>query len=151
MVHMLILRFPPPTPAAMNPFRALTSQREAKRISIQHMIMSILLCLQVWGFLATTDLFCVFVKEFGKIKFGITEQLSFSNSALHFSIILFSTLFAVIASKYVIENIFQLKWQFDLILFINLSTSIGLITLILIILTNLKYLSPKVYPLVRNE
>ena len=67
------------------------------------------------------------------------------------SIILFSTLFAVIASKYVIENIFQLKWQFDFILFMNLSTAIGLITLLLIIFTNLKYLSPKVYPLVRNE
>jgi putative ABC transport system permease protein len=60
-------------------------------------------------------------------------------------------LFAVIASKYVIENIFQLKWQFDFILFMNLSTAIGLITLLLIIFTNLKYLSPKVYPLVRNE
>ena len=67
------------------------------------------------------------------------------------SIILFSTFFAVIASKYVIENIFQLKWQFDLFLFVNLSTAIGLITLLLIIFTNLKYLSPKVYPLVRNE
>ena len=53
--------------------------------------------------------------------------------------------------KFIIENIFQLKWQFDLVLFINLSVAIGLITLLLIVFTNLKYLSPKVYPLVRNE
>ena len=67
------------------------------------------------------------------------------------SIILFSTLFAVIASKYVIENIFQLKWKFDLLLFMNFSVAIGFLTLLLILFTNLKYLSPKVYPLVRNE
>ena len=67
------------------------------------------------------------------------------------SIILFSTLFAVIASKYVIENIFQLQWQFDFALFICVSLGAGLATLLLIILTNLKYLSPKAYPLIRNE
>ena len=67
------------------------------------------------------------------------------------SIILFSTLFAVIASKYVIENIFQLQWQFDFALFIFVSLGVGLVTLLLIILTNLKYLSPKAYPLIRNE
>tara|TARA_B100001121_G_scaffold280652_1_gene272741 strand:- start:658 stop:1941 length:1284 start_codon:yes stop_codon:yes gene_type:complete len=101
----------------------------------------------------------------GKIKIFqnlVFKILGFSKKEIIFSsimefiinfitIILFSTLFAVISSKFVIENIFQLKWQFDLVLFLNLSLTIGLLTLILIILTNLKYLSPKVYPLVRNE
>ena len=59
------------------------------------------------------------------------------------SIILFSTLFAVIASKYVIENIFQLKWNFDLLLFMNFSVAIGFLTLLLIIFTNLKIFKPK--------
>ena len=34
---------------------------------------------------------------------------------------------------------------------IYLSACIGIVTLILIMLTNLKYLSPKVYPLIRNQ
>jgi len=57
----------------------------------------------------------------------------------------------VIGSYYVIENIFELVWQFDLQVLLSLSLGIGLITLILIMLTNLKYLSPKVYPLIRNQ
>ena len=99
------------------------------------------------------------IKTFQNLVFkilGFTRKEIIFSSIMEFiinfiSIILFSTLFAVIASKYVIENIFQLKWQFDLIFFMNLSIAIGLITLLLIIFTNLKYLSPKVYPLVRNE
>ena len=55
------------------------------------------------------------------------------------------------SNKYIIESIFQLKWSFDFILFTNISISIALVTLVLIILTNLRYLNPKVYPLVRNE
>jgi len=99
------------------------------------------------------------IKTFQNLVFkilGFSKKEIIFSSIMEFiinfiSIILFSTLFAVIASKYVIENIFQLKWQFDFILFMNLSTAIGFITLLLIIFTNLKYLSPKVYPLVRNE
>jgi len=59
--------------------------------------------------------------------------------------------FAKINSYYVIENIFELVWQFDLQVLLSLSLGIGLVTLILIMLTNLKYLSPKVYPLTRNQ
>jgi putative ABC transport system permease protein len=60
-------------------------------------------------------------------------------------------MFAIIGSYYVIENIFELVWQFDLQVLLSLSLGIGLVTLILIMLTNLKYLSPKVYPLIRNQ
>ena len=99
------------------------------------------------------------IKTFQNLVFkilGFSKKEIIFSSIMEFiinfiSIILFSTFFAVIASKYVIENIFQLKWEFDLVLFMNFSIAIGLLTLLLIIFTNLKYLSPKVYPLVRNE
>jgi len=49
------------------------------------------------------------------------------------------------------ENIFELVWKFDFKVLIYLGSSIGLVTLILILLTNLKYLNPKIYPLIRNQ
>ena len=57
----------------------------------------------------------------------------------------------MIGSKFIIENIFELFWKFDFKVLIYLGFSVGLVTLILILLTNLKYLNPKVYPLIRNE
>ena len=99
------------------------------------------------------------VKQFQNLIFkilGFSKKEILFSSIIEFvinfiSIILFSTFFAVITSKYIIESIFQLKWSFDFILFANISISIALVTLVLIILTNLRYLNPKVYPLVRNE
>ena len=67
------------------------------------------------------------------------------------SVILIAIFFAVIASKFIMENIFELVWQFDFGILIKLGFSIGFVTLILIMLTNLKYLNPKVYPLIRNQ
>ena len=67
------------------------------------------------------------------------------------SIILIAILFAIIGSYYVIENIFNLTWEINLNLIINLGLGIGAITLILIMFSNYKYLSPKVYPLIRNQ
>ena len=49
------------------------------------------------------------------------------------------------------ENIFELVWNFDLKVIFYLGLSIGIVTLTLIMLTNLKYLNPKVYPLIRNQ
>ena len=70
---------------------------------------------------------------------------------IFFSVILIAIFFAVIGSYYIIENIFQLVWQLDLQILFNISGSIGFVTLALIMLTNLKYLNPKVYPLIRNQ
>jgi len=42
-------------------------------------------------------------------------------------------------------------WKFDFKVLIYLGLSIGLVTLVLILLTNLKYLNPKIYPLIRNQ
>jgi putative ABC transport system permease protein len=99
------------------------------------------------------------VKEFQNLVFKILgfskKEIIFSSIIefilIFFSVILIAVLFAVIGSYYVIENIFELVWQFDLQVLISLSLGIGLVTLILIMLTNLKYLSPKVYPLIRNQ
>jgi len=99
------------------------------------------------------------VKEFQNLVFKI---LGFSKKEIvlssiiefiliFFSVILIAVLFAVIGSYYVIEHIFELIWQFDLKVLFNLGLSIGLVTLVLIMLTNLKYLNPKVYPLIRNQ
>jgi putative ABC transport system permease protein len=99
------------------------------------------------------------VKEFQNLVFKILgfskKEIIFSSiiefTLIFFSVILIAVLFAVISSYYVIENIFELVWQFDLQVLLSLSLGIGLVTLILIMLTNLKYLSPKVYPLIRNQ
>ena len=99
------------------------------------------------------------IKQYQNLVFkilGFTKKEIIFSSIIEFvinfiSIILFSTFFAIVTSKYIIESIFQLNWEFDFGIFVNISIAIALVTLILIIFTNLKYLSPKVYPLVRNE
>ena len=99
------------------------------------------------------------IKEFQNLVFkilGFSKKEIIFSSIIEFiiifkSVILIAIFFAVISSRFIIENIFQLVWQFDFEVLIKLSFSIGFVTLILIMLTNLKYLSPKVYPLIRNQ
>ena len=99
------------------------------------------------------------VKEYQNLVFKILgfskKQIIFS-SLIEFiiifkSVILISIIFAVIGSKFIMENIFELVWMFDFKILIYLGFLIGFVTLILILLTNLKYLNPKVYPLIRNQ
>ena len=99
------------------------------------------------------------LKEYQNLIFKILgfskKQIIFS-SLIEFviifkSVILIAVLFAVIGSKFIIEDIFELVWMFDFKILIYLGLSIGVVTLVLILLTNLKYLSPKVYPLIRNQ
>ena len=99
------------------------------------------------------------IKEFQNLVFkilGFSKKEIILSSVIEFILIFFSVIliaifFAVIGSYYVIENIFQLVWKLDLQILFNISGSIGLVTLALIMLTNLKYLNPKVYPLIRNQ
>ena len=99
------------------------------------------------------------IKEFQNLVFkilGFSKKEIILSSVIEFVLIFFSVIliaifFAVIGSYYIIENIFQLVWQLDLQILSNISGSIGLVTLALIMLTNLKYLNPKVYPLIRNQ
>ena len=99
------------------------------------------------------------VKEYQNLVFKILgfskKEIIFSSliefAIIFMSVILIAIFFAVIGSKFIMENIFELVWQFDFKVLIYLGASIGIVTLILIMLTNLKYLSPKVYPLIRNQ
>ena len=99
------------------------------------------------------------VKEYQNLVFkilGFSKKEIILSSIIEFiliffSVILIATYFAVVGSKFIMENIFELVWKFDLKVLLNLGISIGIVTLILIMLTNLKYLNPKVYPLIRNQ
>ena len=99
------------------------------------------------------------VKEYQNLVFkiiGFTKRDVILSSIIEFliifnSVILIATFFAVIASKFIMENLFELVWKFDFEVLLTLGFSIGLVTLLLIMLTNLKYLNPKVYPLIRNQ
>ena len=99
------------------------------------------------------------VKEYQNLVFkilGFSKKEVILSSLIEFviifkSVILIAIFFAVIASKFIMENIFELVWAFDFKVLFNLGLSIGLVTLALIMITNLKYLSPKVYPMIRNQ
>jgi putative ABC transport system permease protein len=99
------------------------------------------------------------VKEYQNLVFkilGFSKKEVILSSLIEFiiifkSVILIAIFFAVIASKFIMEKIFELVWAFDFKVLFNLGLSIGLVTLALIMITNLKYLSPKVYPLIRNQ
>ncbi len=99
------------------------------------------------------------IKEYQNLVFkilGFSKKQIILSSLIEFiiifmSVILIATFFAVIGSKFIMKNIFELVWQFDFKVLFYLGLSIGFITLILILITNLKYLNPKIYPLVRNQ
>ncbi len=99
------------------------------------------------------------IKEYQNLVFKILgfskKQIIFSSLIefiiIFMSVILIAIFFAVIGSKFIMENIFELVWQFDFKVLIYLGFSIGLVTLILILITNLRYLNPKIYPLIRNQ
>ena len=99
------------------------------------------------------------VKEYQNLVFkilGFSKKEIIFSSLIEFiiifkSVILIAIFFAVIASKFIMENIFELVWAFDFKILFILVLSIGLVTLALILITNLRYLSPKVYPLIRNQ
>ena len=99
------------------------------------------------------------IKEFQNLIFkilGFSKKEIVLSSIIEFiiifsSIILIALFFAIIGSYFIIENIFQISWKFDLFIFLKVTVGIGFATLTLILLTNLKYLNPKVYPLIRNQ
>jgi putative ABC transport system permease protein len=99
------------------------------------------------------------VKEYQNLVFkilGFSKREIILSSIIEFIVVFFSVIliaifFSTFGSKFIMENIFELVWKFDLKVLFNLGLSIGIVTLILIMLTNLKYLNPKVYPLIRNQ
>ena len=70
---------------------------------------------------------------------------------IYLSIIFFAIIIAALGSYYIVENIFRLEWIFDLNLTLTLTMVTGIITFILILITNKNTFNPPVYPLIRNE
>jgi len=70
---------------------------------------------------------------------------------IYLSIIFFAITIAALGSYYIVENIFRLEWIFDLNLTLTLTMVTGIITFILILITNKNTFNPHVYPLIRNE
>ena len=68
-----------------------------------------------------------------------------------FSIVLIALLFSIGVSYFVIESIFRLSWSLEIINSALVLLLIGILTIVLILFNNYRFLSPKVYPLVRNE
>ena len=65
--------------------------------------------------------------------------------------IFFSTIFSIIISNLAIQGFFNLSWEFDFNTFFIIISFIMVLSLLLIFFTNFKYLTPKIYPLIRNE
>ena len=99
------------------------------------------------------------IKEFQNLIFkilGFSQREVILSSVIEFliifsSVILIACLFAILGSKFIIETIFNLVWLLDISILFYLAGSIGVVTLTLIMLTNIRYLNPKVYPLIRNQ
>ena len=70
---------------------------------------------------------------------------------IYLSIIFFAITIAALGSYYIVENIFRLEWIFNLDLTLTLTMVTGIITFILILITNKNTFNPPVYPIVRNE
>ena len=87
---------------------------------------------------------------------GLSKQQIIKSSIIEFLIlygvtIFFSTIFSIIISNLAIQGFFNLSWEFDFNTFFIIISFIIVLSLLLIFFTNFKYLTPKIYPLIRNE
>ena len=87
---------------------------------------------------------------------GLSKLQIIKSSIIEFLIlygvtIFFSTIFSIIISNLAIQRFFNLSWEFDFNTFFIIISFIIVLSLLLIFFTNFKYLTPKIYPLIRNE
>ena len=87
---------------------------------------------------------------------GLSKLQIIKSSIIEFLIlygvtIFFSTIFSIIISNLAIQGFFNLSWEFDFNTFFIIISFIIILSLLLIFFTNFKYLTPKIYPLIRNE
>jgi len=87
---------------------------------------------------------------------GLSKLQIIKSSVVEFLIlygvtIFFSTIFSIIISNLAIQGFFNLSWEFDFNTFFIIIIFIIVLSLLLIFFTNFKYLTPKIYPLIRNE
>ena len=69
----------------------------------------------------------------------------------YISIFMIAGIFGIFTSEFVIETIFRLGWQLELMPVLNVLVIIGALTLVLILINTYRFLKPSVYPMVRNE
>ena len=67
------------------------------------------------------------------------------------SIFFIASLFSLFTSEFVVENIFRLNWNIEIVPMLFVLILVGALTLILIFINTRRFLKPSVYPLVRNE
>jgi putative ABC transport system permease protein len=67
------------------------------------------------------------------------------------SIFFIASLFSLFTSEFVVENIFRLNWNIEIVPMFFVLILVGVLTLILIFINTRRFLKPSVYPLVRNE
>ncbi len=87
---------------------------------------------------------------------GLSKLQIIKSSIIEFLIlygvtIFFSTIFSIIISNLAIQGFFNLSWEFDFKTFFIIISFIIVLSLLLIFFTNFKYLTPKIYPLIKNE
>ena len=87
---------------------------------------------------------------------GLSKLQIIKSSIIEFLIlygvtIFFSTIFSIIISNLAIQGFFNLSWEFDFNTYFIIISFIIILSLLLIFFTNFKYLTPKIYPLIRNE
>jgi len=87
---------------------------------------------------------------------GLNKNQIIKTSLLEFIILFFNTIILTLlisftASYLVIHYIFNIQWHFDLLNIFLVYLLTGIFTMVLIILDTYKNLSPKVYPIIRNN
>ena len=90
-------------------------------------------------------------KIIGLSKLQIVKSSIIEFLILYGVTIFFSTIFSIIISNLAIQGFFNLSWEFDFNTFFIIISFIIVLSLLLIFFTNFKYLTPKIYPLIRNE
>ena len=90
-------------------------------------------------------------KIIGLSKLQIVKSSIIEFLILYGITIFFSTIFSIIISNLAIQGFFNLSWEFDFNTFFIIISFIIVLSLLLISFTNFKYLTPKIYPLIRNE
>ena len=87
---------------------------------------------------------------------GLNKNQIIKTSLLEFIILFFNTIILTLlisftASYLVVNYIFNIQWYFDLLNIFLVYLLTGIFTISLIILDTYKNLSPKVYPIIRNN
>ncbi|MDA1284264.1 MAG: ABC transporter [Proteobacteria bacterium] len=87
---------------------------------------------------------------------GLKKSIIIKTSILEFTIIFlttigFTTLLSSLASYLILNNIFNIEWNFNIPMTFLIFLVVGLITLLMILKTTMGNLNPKVYPLIRNN